>query len=125
MPSASHSMLILIVGPYRTATGDDPVKLKANVQAMERFTLPLFRAGHIPIVTEWLALPVIRLAGSQRAGDTIFNDVFHTLAERLISRGDAVLRVGGPSEVADEVVQMAEVQGLTIFYRIEDIPGCL
>jgi ADP-ribose pyrophosphatase len=28
-------MLILIAGPYRSGTGDDPGKISANVEAME------------------------------------------------------------------------------------------
>ena len=30
---------------------------------MENHALPLFRAGHIPVVGEWLALPLVALAG--------------------------------------------------------------
>src|SRR5262249_5700432 len=44
------SLMILIAGPYRSGTGDDPEKMAANVKAIEAFALPLFRAGHIPIV---------------------------------------------------------------------------
>ena len=61
-----RSLMILIAGPYRSGTGDDPAKMQANVSAMEQFALPLFRAGHIPIVGEWLALPLVELAGSSR-----------------------------------------------------------
>ena len=28
------SLMILVAGPYRSGTGDDPVKLAANVDAM-------------------------------------------------------------------------------------------
>ena len=52
--------MILIAGPYRSGTGDDPARMAANVAEMERFALPLFRAGHTPIVGEWLALPLER-----------------------------------------------------------------
>ena len=41
-------MMILIAGPYRSGTGDDPEKIKANVDAMEAYALPIFRMGHIP-----------------------------------------------------------------------------
>ena len=37
--------MILIAGPYRSGTGDDPAKMAKNVEAMEEFALPLFRAG--------------------------------------------------------------------------------
>ena len=45
-------LMILVAGPYRSGTGDDPTKLAENLRAMEAYALPLFRAGHIPIVGE-------------------------------------------------------------------------
>jgi hypothetical protein len=45
-------MLILIAGPYRSGTNDDPDLIKKNVQLMESYALPIFRAGHIPILGE-------------------------------------------------------------------------
>ncbi|MBL8046254.1 MAG: DUF4406 domain-containing protein, partial [Anaerolineales bacterium] len=65
----TQPLLILIAGPYRSGTGDDPAKMVANVRAMEAYALPLFRAGHVPLLGEWLALPMLHLAGSQRVGD--------------------------------------------------------
>lgn len=124
MQNQSGSMMILIAGPYRSGTGDDPKKMMANVKAMEEFALPLFRAGHIPVLGEWFALPLVELAGSQRVGDAAFNEIFHPIAERLVSRCDAVLRVGGASVGADEMVRLAEAQGQKIYYRLEDVPGC-
>jgi hypothetical protein len=116
-------MMILIAGPYRSGTGDDPRKMAANVEAMEQFALPLFRAGHIPIVGEWLALPLVALAGSTRVGDAAFDEIFHPISELLVSRCDPVLRIGGPSAGADEMVRLAESQGRQIFRRLEDVPG--
>jgi hypothetical protein len=117
-------MLILIAGPYRSGTGDDPSKMQANVRAMESFALPLFRLGHIPVLGEWIALPLAELAGSNVVGDAAFNEVFHPVAERLVPRCDAVLRVGGPSAGADEMVRLAKAHGLRVFYNLEDIPEC-
>src|SRR6478672_5179704 len=107
MADQTKSLMILIAGPYRSGTGDVPSKLAANVQAMEAFALPLFRAGHIPVVGEWLALPLVELAGSTQVGDAAFNEIFHPIAERLVLRCDAVLRVGGASVGADEMVKLA------------------
>jgi ADP-ribose pyrophosphatase len=39
-------LMILIAGPYRSGTGDDPALLAANVRAMEALALPLFEAGY-------------------------------------------------------------------------------
>jgi hypothetical protein len=96
--------MILVAGPYRSGTQDDPEKMAVNVRAMEAYALPLFRAGHIPIVGEWLALPMVGLAGSRSVGDEPFNEIFHPIAERLLDPCDAILRVGGPSQGADLLV---------------------
>jgi hypothetical protein len=122
--SQSRPLMILIAGPYRSGTGDDPAKMHANVQAMEEFALPVFRAGHIPVVGEWLALPLVQLAGSSRVGDAAFDEVFHPIAERLVLRCDGVLRVGGASIGADEMVRLAESLGLAVYHRLADVPGC-
>jgi hypothetical protein len=116
--------MILIAGPYRSGTGDDPVKMAANVRTMESYALPLFRAGHVPVVGEWFALPLVSLAGSRRVGDDAFDEVFHPIAARLLSRCDAVLRVGGASEGADLMVRLAHQRGLAVYHRLRDIPGC-
>jgi len=118
------NMMILIAGPYRSGTGDDPARMAANVAEMEQFALPLFRAGHTPIVGEWLALPLVALAGSTRVGDTAFDEIFHPIAERLLAKCDAVLRVGGPSAGADHMVEIARQRGLAVYTALEDVPGC-
>ena len=124
MSETTDSLMILIAGPYRSGTGDDPAKLAANVRTMENYALPLFRAGHVPIVGEWLALPLVGLAGSTQIGDPAFDEIFHPIAERLLARCDAVLRVGGASQGADQMVASARERGLSVFTRLQDIPGC-
>jgi hypothetical protein len=116
-------MMILIAGPYRSGTNDDPSLMRKNVQAMEAYALPIFRAGHIPVVGEWLALPLVELAGSQRIGDEAFNEVFHPIAVRLLEKCDAVLRVGGPSGGADEMVRVGRSLGLKIYKTPDEIPN--
>lgn len=121
--TAQRSLMILIAGPYRSGTGDDPAKLEANVAAMEAFAMPVFRAGHVPVIGEWFGLPLCRLAGSVRIGDAAFNEVFHPIAERLLENCDAILRVGGPSQGADMLVALAERLQLPVYRRLEDVPG--
>lgn len=115
-------MMILIAGPYRSGTGDDPAKIQANVDAMESFALPIFRKGHIPMLGEWLALPLVRLAGSKQLGDQPFNEIFHPIAERLLDKCDAVLRVGGASQGADLMVEVARKKGLQVYFGMNEIP---
>ena len=117
-------MLILIAGPYRSGTGDNPDLLEKNVKCMESFALPIFRAGHMPVLGEWLAVPLVHAAGSQRVGDDVFNEIFHPIAIRLLDKCDGVLRVGGPSAGADEMVRLALERGLDVYSALEEIPGC-
>ena len=115
-------MLILVAGPYRSGTGDDPEKMEANVHLMESFALPIFRLGHIPLLGEWFALPLVELAGSKQVGDEAFNEIFHPIAERLLKKCDAILRVGGASQGADLMVEVGRRNGLQIYAKLEEIP---
>jgi hypothetical protein len=116
------TMMILIAGPYRSGTNDDPQKIEANAHVMESFAIPIFKKGHIPLLGEWLALPLVRLAGSKQIGDEPFNEIFHPIAEMLLDKCDAVLRVGGPSQGADMMVDVGRKKGLKIYYDLEEIP---
>ena len=120
----TQGLMILVAGPYRSGTADDPDKMAANVRAMEAYALPLFRAGHLPVVGEWLALPLVALAGSRRVGDEAFEEIFHPIAERLVARCDAILRMGGPSKGADLMVEIANDLGRKVFHRLNEVPGC-
>ena len=118
----SKSMLILIAGPYRSGTGDDPEKMAANVRQMESYALPIFRLGHIPVLGEWFALPLLHQAGSKQVGDEAYLEIFHPIAERLLEKCDAVLRIGGASEGADLMVEVARAKGLQIYTQFGQIP---
>ena len=120
--SSQKPLMILIAGPYRSGTNDDPKLIEANVHAMGEMALRVFRAGHLPVLGEWFALPLIELAGSQQIGDDIFNEIFHPSARRLVPHCDACLRIGGPSKGADEMVELAQKHGKLVFYHFEDIP---
>src|SRR4051812_37871874 len=104
-------LLVLVAGPYRSGTGDDPDRLAANVEHMNRVALDVFRAGHTPVTGEALALPLVELAGSGRGGDEVFDTIFHPIALRLLDRCDAVVRTGGPSEGADLMALQARAAG--------------
>ena len=118
----SKAMMILIAGPYRSGTNDDPALVKKNVETMESYALPIFRNGHIPILGEWLALRLVALGGSRKLGDEVFDEVFHPIAVRLLEKCDAVLRVGGPSAGADEMVRVGRTLGLKIYTSLTEVP---
>ena len=116
------SLMILVAGPYRSGTNDDPQLIAANVKAMTDAALEIYETGHLPVLGEWFALPLIEAAGSKKIGDEIFNKIFHPIAVKLIDHCDAVLRIGGPSAGADEMVNTGKAKNKIIFYKIEEIP---
>jgi len=116
-------LMILIAGPYRSGTDDDPARLAANLLALEEAAWPIFRAGHVPMIGEWVALPVMRGAGSSAVGDPVSEQVLYPTAERLLQHCDAVLRLPGASTGADQDVRIARERGLPVYERIEDVPG--
>ncbi|WP_276373767.1 DUF4406 domain-containing protein [Chryseolinea sp. H1M3-3] len=116
------SLMILVAGPYRSGTNDNAELIQANVKHMTTVSLELFRKGHLPVMGEWFALPLIEEAGSKQIGDDIFNSIFHPVAIQLINHVDAVLRIGGSSAGADEMVKVAREKGKIVFLNKEDIP---
>ena len=115
-------MLILIAGPYRSGTNNDPTRIKQNMDALESAALPIFRKGHIPMIGEWVANPLIALAGSKAVGDAVFQEIQYPAAHRLLTKCDAVLRIQGESKGADQDVKIAADLGLKIYYDLKDIP---
>ncbi len=115
-------MMILIAGPYRGGTNDDPALIKKNLDRLESVALPLFRKGHIPIIGEWVALPLLHLAGSKKIGDQIWDEIQYPVAHRLLEKCDAVLRLDGESKGADNDVRIAKERGLKIYYNLDEIP---
>ena len=114
-------LMILVAGPYRSGTGGDPARIAANVAAMTSVSLDLFRRGHLPVMGEWFALPLIEEAGHR--GDVDADaEIFHPIAERILARCDACLRIGGPSDGADRMVAVARQQGLAVYHDIGEVP---
>lgn len=116
-------MLILIAGPYRSGTGNDPELIKRNMEKLEAVALPIFRKGHVPMIGEWVANPLMQLAGSRRPGDAVFNEIQYPVAHRLLQKCDAVLRIEGASAGADQDVELARKLGLHIYWNVDDIPN--
>lgn len=115
--------LILIAGPYRSGTGDDPAKMADNLRALEQAAWPLFKAGHIPMIGEWVALPVLQSAGAHGPLDPLAEQVMYPTAERLLQHCDAVLRLPGESSGADQDVAIATARGIPVYTALEEVPG--
>jgi len=117
-------MMILVAGPYRSGTGDDPRRMQENLQRLEAVSLLLFRGGHLPMIGEWAALPLLRVAGSTAVGDVFYDEIVYPVADRLLHHCDAVLRLPGASKGADEDVRLAKERGLAVYYDLREVPGC-
>ncbi len=113
--------MILVAGPYRSGTNGDERLIAQNVQAMTDTALQLYRMGHLPVLGEWFALPLIEAAGSKEPGDEIFNEIFHPVAVKLIDHCDAVLRIGGDSSGADHMVATAKEKNKILFTDLSEI----
>jgi hypothetical protein len=122
--TAARPLMILIAGPYRSGTGDDPEKMLANLRRLESVSYPLFKAGHLPMIGEWVALPIWQVAGGTTTGDALYDEILHPTAGRLLQHCDAVLRLSGESKGADDDVRIATERGIPVYYRLGDVPGC-
>jgi hypothetical protein len=112
--------MILIAGPYRSGTGDDPAKMEANLTRLESVAVPLFRSGYIPMIGEWVALPLGKQAGSHGPADPLYTEFAYPVAERLLEHCDAVLRLPGDSTGADNDVRIARGRGLPVYFSLEE-----
>ena len=97
--------------------------MSRNLRRLEQAAWPLFRAGHLPMIGEWVALPVLASAGATGPTDPLAQDVLYPTAERLLQRCDAVLRLPGESRGADQDVAIAHERGIPVYYNLNDIPG--
>jgi hypothetical protein len=127
MDAESHTdrfkpMLVLIAGPYLSGTNGDPEKIARNRERLESFALPIYQRGHLPMIGEWLALPIIHAAGGRSAGDAAFRTYQYPVAQRLLERCDAVLRIPGNSRGADQDVARAIQLGLAVYKELRELP---
>lgn len=112
-------LLILIAGPYRSGTNGDPERIAANLERLEEASAPIYRRGHIPMIGEWVALPILRTLNET---DAVTGDVMYETAHRLLQHCDAVLRLPGASAGADKDVEIARERGLPVYFSTAEIP---
>jgi len=118
-------LLILISGPYMSGANGDEVAIARNLKAMEDYALPIFAKGHLAVVGEWLAWPVIRQAGGDSHSSDQFSEYQYPVAHRLLEKCDAVLRIPGESRGADIEMANAKEMGKIIFTSLEEIPSMI
>jgi hypothetical protein len=118
------ALMILVAGPYRSGTDGDPARIQANVEAMTRTALELWRRGYLPVIGEWFALPLIEAAVADESTPVEADEaIFHPIAERLLTRCDGCLRIGGPSDGAERMVATARRLGKTVFTSLDEVPA--
>ncbi len=120
--TAAKPLLILIAGPYASGTGGDPDLMRRNLDRLEEAAWPIFKAGHIPMIGEWVALPVLSSAGASGPSDPLAAEVMYPTAQRLLQHCDAVLRLPGESRGADQDVAIAEELGLPVYTSLSEVP---
>ena len=116
-------LMILIAGPYRSGTGDDPARMAENLTRLEEASWPIFQKGHVPMIGEWVALPIWQVAGGDHVGDALYDEVLHPTAGRLLDHCQAVLRMPGDSKGADNDVAIARRRGLPVYFSLDEIPA--
>ncbi|WP_251038691.1 DUF4406 domain-containing protein [Agromyces sp. ISL-38] len=114
-------LLILIAGPYRSGTNGDPDAIARNLARLEEAAWPIFRRGHVPMIGEWVALPVLRGVAEAAQADE-GGDVMYETAARLLEHCDAVLRLPGESSGADTDVAIARRRGIPVYFDLDEIP---
>ncbi len=119
-PPRSGALLVFIAGPYRSGTGDRDEAIAANVKAMQDAAVRVAALGHVPVLGEWVALPLIEAAGGRR-GDATWDRFFHPNAQALLARCDLLLRIGGDSAGADGMVKAALAHGLPVHYDLASL----
>jgi molybdopterin biosynthesis enzyme len=62
------------------------------------------------------------MAGSRRVGDAPFDEIFHPISRRLAVHCDAIVRIGGPSAGADEMVELARAAGKLVVTEVAALP---
>jgi len=106
----------MIAGPYRHGSEDKEV-WRRNHQLLNENALRVFEMGHTPVIGVNGALPIIEFNK-----DADYESIMMPLSLDLAQRCDAILRVGGPSEGADQEVAIFKSKDLPIYTSLSEIP---
>lgn len=109
-------MWIMIAGPYRFGA-PSAAERQRNLDLLNEAALTVFEKGHVPLIGVNLALPIIAVAEDGR-----LDEIMMPLSLALVERCDACLRIGGPSNGADQERDAFAARGLPVFESVDDIP---
>ncbi len=82
-----------------------------NLRFLESVAPPIFDVGHIPMIGEWVALPIMNQLGSI-VGDDRSLEILTPTAE-----------LPGSSAGADNDVRIANQLGIPVYTRVAEIPS--
>jgi hypothetical protein len=91
-----------------------------NIRMMEEAAWSLFSAGHVPVLGEWFAWPLVAADAASPPAERAFDEIFQPVAERLLAKCDAVLSVDGPAAGVDALLAVARARGLRVYFNVED-----
>jgi hypothetical protein len=91
-----------------------------DLRLMEETAVEVYRAGHIPILCEWFSSPLVSIGGPSGNLEPEFTEIVHPIAERLLARCDAVLRVDGLAAGADLMVALARQRGIRVYQDLRE-----
>lgn len=106
----------MIAGPY-TAGSKDQRQWKRNHVELNKVAYEVFLKGHVPVIGVNVALPIIETVGYDK-----FEELMMPISLAMADRCDAVLRIGGASNGADQEVEWFREKRLPIYYNIDQIP---
>ena len=111
-------MWIMIAGPYKS--GAPTAEAQAiNLRKLNEAAVALHRAGHVPVIGVNMALPMVEAAGGTTAA---YEELMAPVSLALAERCDACLRIGGPSQGADDEVRRFEAAGKAVYRALADVP---
>jgi len=92
----------------------------SNIRLMEEAAWSLFQAGHVPVLGEWFAWPLVAADAASPPAERAFDEIFQPVAVRLLGRCDAILSVEGPVAGVEALLAMARARGLRVFFNVDD-----
>ncbi|WP_338760953.1 DUF4406 domain-containing protein [Massilia sp. METH4] len=116
-------MTILIAGPYRSGTEGDLQRIARNLHTLEEAAWQVYAKGHVPLIGEWLALPLAGHAGHGRVAEYVPAEFLYEVARRTIAQCDAIYRIPGASRGADGDVRAARELGLPVYFSLDEVPA--
>ena len=113
-----------VFGPFVPLLRSPEVMLRAafHNKSVKSSLAPDAPVAHTLHAPSGQVLPIWQVAGGQKVGDALYDQVLHPTAHRLLQHCDAVLRLPGESRGAENDVRIARERGIPVYFDISEIP---